>query len=43
MDMPSPKKITPEGLSAEPLTVQRPKSSRGSLILRLVIMLAVIA
>ena len=43
MDMPSPKKITPEGLSAEPLAVQRPLRRRGSLILRLVIMAAVVA
>ncbi len=40
MDMPSPKKITPEGLSAEPLTVQRPKPRRWALIRRLILMAA---
>jgi multidrug efflux system membrane fusion protein len=43
MDMPSPKKITPEGLAAEPLTVQRPKPRLWKLLLRLGIMAVLIA
>ena len=42
MDMPSPQKITPEGLSAEPLTVQRPKPRRWAVIRRLILMGALV-
>jgi multidrug efflux system membrane fusion protein len=42
MDMPSPKKISPESASTEPLTVQRPKPRRWKLIRRLIIMAALL-
>ena len=42
MDMPSPNKIAPESLSAEPLTVQRPKPRRWALIRMMIIMAAIL-
>ena len=42
MDMPSPNKIAPETLSAEPLTVQRPKPRRWAVIRRLILMGALV-
>ena len=42
MDMPLPKKISPETIS-EPLTVQRPKGTRGGLIFRLILVVLLVA
>ena len=42
MDMPLPKKISPETIS-DPLTVQRPKGTRGGLIIRLILVVLVAA
>jgi multidrug efflux system membrane fusion protein len=42
MDMPLPKKISPETIS-DPLTVRRPKATRGGLIIRLILVVALVA
>ena len=42
MDMPLPKKISPETIS-DPLTVQRPKGTRGGLIIRLILVVLLVA
>ena len=42
MDMPLPKKISPETIS-DPLTVRRPKATRGGLIIRLILVVALLA
>jgi multidrug efflux system membrane fusion protein len=42
MDMPLPKKISPETIS-DPLTVRRPKATRGGLIIRLILVVVLVA
>ncbi|HKF62889.1 MAG TPA: efflux RND transporter periplasmic adaptor subunit [Dongiaceae bacterium] len=42
MDMPLPKKISPETIS-DPLAVQRPKGTRGGLIIRLIFVVLLVA
>ena len=42
MDMPLPKKISPETIS-DPLTVQRPKGTQGGLIIRLILVVLLVA
>ncbi|HEX4572585.1 MAG TPA: efflux RND transporter periplasmic adaptor subunit [Dongiaceae bacterium] len=42
MDMPLPKKISPETIS-DPLTVRRPKATLGGLIIRLILVVALVA
>ena len=42
MDMPLPKKISPETIS-DPLAVQRPKGTRGGLIIRLILVVLLVA
>ncbi|HEX7199220.1 MAG TPA: hypothetical protein VF213_07070, partial [Dongiaceae bacterium] len=42
MDMPLPKKISPERIS-DPLTVQRPKATRSGLIIRLILVVVLVA
>jgi multidrug efflux system membrane fusion protein len=42
MDMPLPKKISPETIS-DPLTVQRPKATRSGLIIRLILVVVLVA
>jgi len=42
MDMPLPKKISPETIS-DPLTVQRPKATRVGLIIRLILVVLLVA